>query len=160
MNKFQLYLSFRLSERSERTEKSTFNKLSPFRKGSCSNVVGFMNSLSFRLSERSERTETKKSFPRGKLGPRSSAGQLGVIVGDCQELLGRKNPTYPDESGITASPQGGTFVTTKLSPFFAKGVGYFPPPFFIPLHTTTKIVLFNRWQKNLHFYLLLGKFLL
>jgi hypothetical protein len=71
MNKFQLYLSFRLSERSERTEKSTFNKLSPFRKGSCSNVVGFMNSLSFR---RSERTETKKSFPRGKLGPRSSAG--------------------------------------------------------------------------------------
>ena len=71
---FMNSLSFRLSERSERTEKSTFNKLSPFRKGSCSNVVGFMNSLSFRLSERSERTETKKSFPRGKLGPRSSAG--------------------------------------------------------------------------------------
>jgi len=43
---------------------------------------------------------------------------LGVVVGDCQELLGRKTPTYPAVlRGRTTSPKGGTFVTTLLPPF-------------------------------------------
>jgi hypothetical protein len=58
---FVYSMSFRLSERSECTEKSLYKKLSPFYEGSCSSrfvgIVGFMNSMSFRLSERSECTE-------------------------------------------------------------------------------------------------------
>jgi len=48
----------------------------------------------------------KESFPWGKLFPvvlRDSWGLSGIT--------GKKTPTYPDESGRTTSPRGGTFPT-------------------------------------------------
>jgi hypothetical protein len=35
-------------------------------------------------------------------------------------IVRKKNPTYPDESGITASPKRGTFVTTNYLPTIRK----------------------------------------
>ncbi len=72
-----ILFSFRLSEQSEHTEKSLYKKLSPFIKGSCSNVEGFIYNLSFRLSERSERTE--KSLYKNCL-PFSKGAVLPVVL--------------------------------------------------------------------------------
>jgi len=51
----------------------------------------------------------------------SLGGSCSSVVGGSWELLGVKTPTYPDESGITTSPKGGTFVTKNCLPF-SKGV--------------------------------------
>jgi hypothetical protein len=61
---------------------------------------GGFNLLNPDLSGPKGRNFIMKFFPRGKL--------FAELVGGSWKLLEIKTPTYPDESGITTSPKGGT----------------------------------------------------